>query len=279
MERALHGAAARASMATAAEFLSERGYVQFALASQTYAKPAVGKLPEKGRDFDVAYCQRVVHQAFTIFFSCSDALHLLLGRPYPGEWPLALQGRKRCAEQTYLRCGMTKVNIARTARRVGSREYQFPRQFKSGFGGPFKHERAGIREYPGVEAGRDFRRDLHPSLARQSINHFCRSDSLWVDPINVCESAAALVMVNVDQELLFQPFQSSTLNAIALQKNSGIVAPIHPFGLDYAACKRELLVHARHTVTQHDFCLLAHTMQDFAARQRRPDCVSIGTGV
>src|SRR2546423_11358571 len=88
--------------------------------------------------------------------------------------------------------------------RISSREYQFPRQFERMLAGALEHERSRVSQYRRVKAGRDLRRNLHSCFPRHAIDHFGCSDRLRIDPIHVRKGAAALVMIEVDQDLFFE---------------------------------------------------------------------------
>ena len=89
--------------------------------------------------------------------------------------------------------------------------------------GAFKHKRTGIREYGGVKAGCDLRRNFYSGLSRQAINHLRGRNRFGIDPVHVGKRSAADVMVNADQKTVFQPLQTGTLNAIALQNDGSLV--------------------------------------------------------
>ena len=96
-----------------------------------------------------------------------------------------MQVGKRRAQQPHLGGGVSKINIARAVGRVRACQHQLPRQFEGVLVRPFKHERSGIGEDGGVEAGRNLGSNLDAGFARQAINHFRRGHGLRIDPVHL----------------------------------------------------------------------------------------------
>ena len=90
---------------------------------------------------------------------------------------------------------------------------------------PLKHERPGIGHQRGVKAGRHFRREWRPSFARQTKHHFSRGYGMRIDPVHVRERASANMVIDTDQETVFQSFQPGAVDTVALQNNCGFVIP------------------------------------------------------
>ncbi len=143
----------------------------------------------------------------------------------------------------------------------------------------FEHERAGIGEHGGIKTSRDFRRNLDARLPRQAVHQLRGGYGLGINPVHIGKCAAALVMVNVNQEPAFEAFEAGALNAVTFEQDGGIIISVHTFGLDHARGKRQLLIDARHSVAQYDFRLLAHLAQDFSTSERRSNRVAVGTSV
>src|SRR5437763_8395556 len=99
---------------------------------------------------------------------------------------------------------MSEINMTSAACRISSREYQFPRQFERMLASAFEHERSGVSQYRRVKAGRDLRGNLDSCFSRHPIDHFGRGHRLRINPIHMRKGAAALVMIDVDQELFFE---------------------------------------------------------------------------
>src|SRR6185437_2920074 len=145
--------------------------------------------------------------------------------------------------------------------------------------GAFKHECASVCKHRGVKAGRDFRSDFDASLLSHSENHFRGGDSIGIDPVHMSKRPAALVMIDVDQELLFQTIEPRALNAVALQKNCGVVIAIDAFRLNDGRSKRQLLINARHAMAQNYFRSLSHGTENLLTSQARSDGVAVGAVV
>ncbi len=154
-------------------------------------------------------------------------------------------------------------------------ENEFPCQFKGVFVCPLEHERAGISQDGSVKTGRNLGRNLHSSRARQAIDHFRRGYRLGINPVDLGERAAALMVIDVDQELVFQSVQAGALDAVTLQDDGSLVVAVDAFRLNNFAGVGQRLINAGHTVAQNDVGLLAHCEQYLAAGQRRTDGIAI----
>ena len=86
------------------------------------------------------------------------------------------------------------------------------------------------------------------------------------------------MMVNVDQETLFEPVEQRAPHAVAFEQYDGVVRR-HSVRLNCAVSERQVLIDARYAVVHDDFRILAHGAQDLTAGKGRPDAVSIGPRV
>src|SRR5579864_8465339 len=279
MKRSAHRAATSACMPAATELFSDVRHVQLAFAPQAHPKSSVRQLPQENRNLHVADRERIVDQTLAIFFLCPHSLHLLLRDPYPGERAFPLQRRKRGAKQPQFRRGVSEINVPGAERRISSRQHQLPRQLKSVLVSSFEHEGACIGEYGGIKAGRNLGRKFHPSRARKAINQFPRGNGFRIDPVQISKIASAFVMVNIDQEILFQTLQARALHVIAFEQNGGVVTAVHTLGLNHSLSERQLLIYARNAVAKDNLREFAHATQNFAARERGSNRVTIRTRV
>src|SRR5262250_2432537 len=101
-------------MPATAKLFSNLRHVELAFASKAHTKSPVRELAEKRRDFHVTDRERVVDQAFAIFFLGAYPLHLLLCNPDPRKRTFALQSRKRGSEQSQLCSRVSEINVSRT---------------------------------------------------------------------------------------------------------------------------------------------------------------------
>jgi hypothetical protein len=86
------------------------------------------------------------------------------------------------------------------------------------------------------------------------------------------------MMVNTDEETLFQTFEKRAPDAVAFQQDDGIV-PGDNIGLNDAMGEGKVLIDARDAIVHNDFGVLSHDAQDLATGKGRADGVSVGTGV
>src|SRR5579864_1812730 len=275
MERSVHRAAASACVAAAAKLFSDVRHIEFAFAPQAHAKSSIRKFPEENCNFHIADRERVIDQAFAILFLRAHTLHLLLRDPYPGERAFTLQGRKRGAEQPQFRRRVPEINVPRAERRISPRHHQFARQLKGVLVGSFEHESARVGEYGGIEAGRYLGREFYSRRSRQAINKLSRGHGLGIDPVQISKIAAALVMVDIDQEIFFQTLQARALHVIAFEQNGSVIIAIHPLSLNHSLSERQLLIYTRNAVAKDDLRLFSQTAQNFTAGKRRANRVTV----
>src|SRR5207302_9514139 len=153
---------------------------------------------------------------------------------------------------------MRKINVSGAKCRIGSRQHQFTRQGKSVFVGAGKHERSRIGKYRSVKAGGDLRRDGDPGLTSQAKNHFAGCTRCGINPVDMCERTTAYVMVDADQEALFETFEPGALAAVTLPNNGCFILPVDVVCLNHGVSKRKWPVDPRHSVAERDLGLLAH---------------------
>src|ERR1700730_14721718 len=114
---------------------------------------------------------------------------------------------------------MSEINMPCGAGGVSSGQHQLTRQFERMLACAFEHESPGVSKHRRIKAGRDLRRNFYVSLLGKTINHFGRGHRFRIDPVHLRKRATALVVVNVDQELVLESLQTGTLNAIAFKKD------------------------------------------------------------
>jgi hypothetical protein len=86
-------------------------------------------------------------------------------------------------------------------------------------------------------------------------------------------------MINVYKEMIVETLQASSLNAVALKKDGRVITSVYTLRLDDAVCEWELLIDARDPITEYRIDLLAHASQNFAARKRGTNRVTICASV
>ena len=87
------------------------------------------------------------------------------------------------------------------------------------------------------------------------------------------------MMIDADQEAVFQALQAGAVNAVTFQNDRRLVVAGNPIGLHHLIGKRQGAIDPRHAIVQHHVGLLPHGTQNLAARQRRPNGVAIGPGM
>ena len=88
------------------------------------------------------------------------------------------------------------------------------------------------------------------------------------------EIAPAHVVIDVDEEALFQAIEQRAPHAVTLQQDDSIIAE-ERLGLNRAIGKRKILVDARDAIVDDDFRVFAHDTQNLAAGKGRANAVAI----
>src|SRR5580692_1881284 len=254
-------------MAAASESLCDGRDVELAFASQANAKTAIGQLAEKCRNLDILDRECVVYQAFAVFLAGTGGIHLLLSDGNPCQSAIAVEVRQGRAQQAQFGGGMGEIHVAGTVRGIGPGQHQLSRQRKGALAGAFEHERASVCEYGGVKAGCNLRGDLHPSLTCEKIDHFGGGDGLGIDPVHVGEGAATEMVVDADQEVIFESGQAGALNTVTFENDGGFKIAVDVVGVDYGIGEGQGLIDAGNTVAQDNFGVFAHEAQNLCAGQ------------
>ena len=141
---------------------------------------------------------------------------------HPGQAAVAMQRAEGRAQQAHLRHLRGEVNIVRDLHRIGAATHQLLRQRECALGGAGEAERARVGEHGGVQAGRDFGRNLHAGLARQTENHLGGGAGVGIDPVHVGKGTRGSVVVDVDEVMVFQSGEPGARHAIAFQDDGGL---------------------------------------------------------
>ena len=64
-------------------------------------------------------------------------------------------------------------------------------------------------------------------MPRQTEHHFSRGHSVGIDPVHVGKGTAADVMVDADQDTIFQSLEPRAMDAVALENNGRLIAAGH----------------------------------------------------
>ena len=107
--------------------------------------------------------------------------------------------------------------LLRDLHRIGAAPHQFLGQRKCSLGRAVEAKRTRVGQDRGVQASRDFRRNLHASLARQPENHLGSRACALIDPVHVGKGLRGRVMVNIDQEMFFEPAKPGARHSVTFQ--------------------------------------------------------------
>jgi hypothetical protein len=83
----------------------------------------------------------------------------------------------------------------------------------------------------------------------------------------VGEIAPADVVINADQETILKSFETSALNAIALEQNRRVIISGDSIRVNHVRSEGQALVNARDRIAHYHFGVLTHETQDLRASQ------------
>ncbi len=72
------------------------------------------------------------------------------------------------------------------------------------------------------------------------------------------------MVIDADEEAVFQAFQASALNTLALQNDGGFVLSVYPLRLDHSVGEGQPLIDTWNALAQDDIGFLAHVAQNLA---------------
>ena len=93
------------------------------------------------------------------------------------------------------------------------------------------------------------------------------------------ERTSAYVMVDADQETLFQTLEPGALDTVTFQNNGRFIFAIDVVSLNHCFAERKWLINPWHSIAEHDLRLFAHRAQNLGASQHRADRIAVRPGV
>src|SRR5271170_7351845 len=110
-----------------------------------------------------------------------------------------------------------EVNISRYLHRICSLENQVARELKGVCVSTLVAERSSVGKHTGIEAGGHLARNVDAGGADELVDQLRDRTGAAVDPVHVGKGAAAGVVVDIDQEAVFQAIEAAARDAITLQ--------------------------------------------------------------
>src|SRR5450631_3959782 len=120
-----------------------------------------------------------------------------------------------------------EVDVSSYLYRVGSMENQVACELKGMGVGTFVGEGSGVGKHGGIEAGGHLPRNVDAGGPDELIDQLRDSACTAVDPVYVGKSAPAGVVVDIDQEAVFQAIEPAARDAITLQQDDGVVVAFY----------------------------------------------------
>src|SRR5712675_1349144 len=121
-----------------------------------------------------------------------------------------------------------EVNVSRNLHRICSLANQVARKLKGVGVGTLVGEGSGVGKHGGVEAGGHLTRNLDAGGADELVDQLRDGTGAAVDPVHVGKGAAAGVVVDIDQEAVFQAIEAAARDAVTLQQDNRIVIAFYP---------------------------------------------------
>src|SRR5437879_3037921 len=212
-------------MAAAAEVFGDPGYVELSLAADAQTKLAgIGHFAEKDGGLDTGDADEVVDDAFAIFGSSADAIHIFAGDPGPGEIAFGLEIGERNAQETDLAGGVGEIDVPGDLAGISPAGGEMVHQRKGFCGSAGEGEGAGIGEDGSVETGGHGGGDIDVGSDGDAVDHGGYGAGVLVDPVDGAERAAAGVVVDIDEGAVFEAEEAGAGDAVALEQDGGGVS-------------------------------------------------------
>ena len=190
-----------------------------------------------------------------------------------------MQRGKSRSQKTHLRGRIGEVDVLGDTRRIGAMLHQAARQVKGVCIGGCIAERSGIGKHGRIETGGNLRRDLHSGSDSEAEDHLSGGAGAGVDPVHIGKRLGAVMVIDVDEEVLFQSLDAGALHAVTLQDDGSLVFTVDLQSMHDGVRKRERLIDHRNVIAHHDLSRFAHLLQNAGKSQQRANGVAIRTGV
>ena len=284
IERTVEGATAGVAMSAAAEVLGDAGYIELAFTADTEPELTdVGDFAEEDRRFDAGDADEVIDDAFTVFCSCSDAVHVFCGDPGPGDVAFAVEIGKGDAEEADFAGWIGEVDVSGDLAWVGSVGGEVVDEGEGVGGGAGVGEGSRVGEDGGVKTGGHRGCDADSGRDSDAVDHGGDSAGMLIDPVDGAEGSAAGVMVNVDEDAVFEAEKSGAGDTVALEQDGGDGAGwIDVVGGDSVVDAVEVGkggVGGGYRVGEEDVGPAAELVENFSEGEDGADGVSVGARV
>src|SRR5215510_8679456 len=93
-------------------------------------------------------------------------------------------------------------------------------------------ERTRIRKHRRIKAGSNLWSDLHARSLAQAVNHLRAGAGGRINPVEVGKGFGSYVMIDADKEIIFQPLNPCSLQAIALEQDGRVIVAVYVGGVN-----------------------------------------------
>src|SRR6185503_9400382 len=138
-------------------------------------------------------------------------------------------------------------------------------------------ERSGVSDKRCVHALCDLFCHADAGRFAEVVDHFTDRGSSRIDPVDVSEERGCRMVIDVDDELLFEIDQPWARNVGTLDHKHGVIRRIDHGSDAYIVCAGKLLVSVWNRIAHDDFDVFIKRAQQPVKTERRSEAVAVGT--
>src|ERR1700761_7887241 len=276
---AVDGAAAGVAVTTAAEAFCDLGDIDRTLAAQVKPETVAGRqLAEEDSSAHAKDADEVIHDTLAVLDDRVGSLHVVERDVSPGHLAIDLEVGERGTEQADFALRVGEVDGLSDAGGVGAALQQMLRETKGERVRAGEGESTGVRKNSSIETAGHRRCDLFAGGDGELIDHDADGAGSGIDPVEVGEGAAALMVIDVDDHAGFNLVEACALDRVALEQDGDVVNFSGEFGND-AFDAWETAVHRGDAVGKGDGDALAHGLDEVHEAEGRADGVAVRASV
>src|SRR5580698_9809252 len=273
------GAAAGVAVPTTAKALCDFGDIDGAFAPKVEAEAIpVRKLAKEDGRTHTEDADEVVDDAFAVLDDRVGAFHVVEGDVGPRDFAVDFEVGESNAEKANLTLRMREVDGLGDAGGVCATLEQMLGEAEGEGVGRGEGEGAGVSEYGRVETAGHFSGDLFSGGDRELIDHDADGAGCGVDPVEVCEAATTLMVIDIDDHACLDLVEAGALDGVTLEQDSDVRELGGLLGND-ALDAGKTSIHSGDAVGEGYRDALPHGLDQMHEAKRRTDRVAIRAGV
>src|SRR6185369_11654435 len=265
-------------MTAAAKLLRDLRDIHVAFRSETGAINSRFTLFQHRDGFDLADSQRIVNKPVSVFIrSLRVSLHLhRLPHTSHASCFVPSGGRQNGAHELNTAPRVTGKHCFSSFRRLDAGAYELGSDFESALGRVRVMKRSGVGDQRCVDALCDLFRDANAGRFAEVVDHFTDRRCSRIDPVDVSEQRSRRMVIDVDDELLFEIREPRARNVGTLDHKHGVIRRIDDGSDAYVVCAGELLVSVWNRIAHDDFDVFIKRTQQPVKTERRSEAVAVG---